>query len=156
MSTIHRFRPTFLISVVVVAFGLVAPGAVNAQEEVVAEELDLAAREHVPVLAPAAPSWDETSGYGAVEVSRAAIGHEAVVSEDTLSGHEASAALGLSWDELSGYGAVEANRAANAMPIAGPCYLGTALASGQRTESAHLATVLLPGAGEVSAALAAC
>jgi hypothetical protein len=56
------------------------------------------ARESVLVMAPvAAPSWDETSGYGSVEASRAA----------------ASAALAPdpSWDTTSGYGAVEASRA---------------------------------------------
>jgi hypothetical protein len=61
-------------------------------------------------------------------------------------------ATSSSWDETSGYGSVEASRAAMALPEVpasggtSPDYLPAALASGQRSESAHLTTVALPGA----------
>jgi hypothetical protein len=99
MFTIHRYRTGFLGITTVLAVALVA--SVTAQTE----DQQIAA-------APAAPSWDETSGYGAVEANRAVIGHDDVVSGYVATGHEASAAMGLSWDETSGCGAVEANRAA--------------------------------------------
>ncbi len=112
MSTIHRFRPAVSVLVTVLTFALSAPITVDAEEQVVAEEQILAAEEQVPALAPVAgPSWDETSGYGSVEASRAAIGHDDGVSDYGPTGHEASAAMGLSWDEMSGYGSVEASRA---------------------------------------------
>jgi hypothetical protein len=94
--------------------------------------------EHLRAIVAAAPSWDETSGYGAVEASRATIGspaaststeqtrlfaaQQALLSPD-LGGlqEEALAAVvsaGQSWDETSGYRSVEASRAANAIPVA--------------------------------------
>jgi hypothetical protein len=112
MSTIHRFRPAVSVLVTVLTFALSAPITVHAEEQVVAEEQILAAEEQIPALAAVAgPSWDESSGYGSVEASRAAIGHDYGVSEYGPTGHEASAAMGLSWDEKSGYGSVEASRA---------------------------------------------
>jgi hypothetical protein len=112
MSTIHRFRPAVSVLVTVLTFALSAPITVHAEEQVVAEEQILAADEQIPALAAVAgPSWDESSGYGSVEASRAAIGHDDGVSEYGPTGHEASAAMGLSWDEMSGYGSVEASRA---------------------------------------------
>ena len=112
MSTIHRFRPAVSVLVTVLTFALSAPITVHADEQVVAEEQILAAEEQIPALAAVAgPSWDESSGYGSVEASRAAIGHDDGVSEYGPTGHEASAAMGLSWDEMSGYGSVEASRA---------------------------------------------
>jgi hypothetical protein len=83
------------------------------------------------IVAPGA-SWDETSGYGAVEASRATIGHPAEsttsqatrvlaaqhvlqtgdigsMQEERLSAIVSAAPL---WDETSGYGSVEASRAA--------------------------------------------
>jgi hypothetical protein len=112
MSTIHRFRPAVSVLVTVLTFALSAPITVHAEEQVVAEEQILAAEEQIPALAAVAgPSWDESSGYGTVEASRAAIGHDDGVSEYGPTGHEASAAMGLSWDEMSGYGSVEASRA---------------------------------------------
>jgi hypothetical protein len=114
MQTVHRFRTTFLVTVVVVAFTLIAPSAVNAQEEVVTEEQFRAAQEQAPVLAPAVPSWDEASGYGAVEASRANV--SALLSSQLMSGQEQflalAAATAVAWDDTSGYGAVEASRAA--------------------------------------------
>ena len=83
MSKVHRF-PSFLLALgALVALSLTAPAAAQVEEEVLA--------------VPAGPSWDETSGYGAVEASRAAA---------------PEAAIGASWDESSGYGSVEASRAA--------------------------------------------
>jgi hypothetical protein len=112
MSTIHRFRPAVSVLVTVLTFALSAPITVHAEEQVVAEEQILAAEEQIPALAAVAgPSWDESSGYGSVEASRVAIGHDDGVSEYGPTGHEASAAMGLSWDEMSGYGSVEASRA---------------------------------------------
>jgi hypothetical protein len=114
MQTVRRFRTTFLVTVVVVAFALIAPGAVNAQEEVVTEEQSRAAQEQASVLAPAVPSWDETSGYGAVEASRADV--SALLSSQLMSGQEQFLALAvatvMAWDDTSGYGSLEASRAA--------------------------------------------
>jgi hypothetical protein len=94
--------------------------------------------EHLRAIVAAAPSWDETSGYAAVEASRATIGspaaststeqtrlfaaQQALLSPD-LGGlqEEALAAVvsaGQLWDETSGYRSVEAGRAANAIPVA--------------------------------------
>src|SRR5918999_1121546 len=99
MSTSYRSRTVFSVFVAVFAITLAAPIAVHAEEQVVVEEQILAAEEQVPALAPVAgPSWDETSGYGSVEASRAAIGHDDEVSGYGPTGHEASA-MGLSWDE---------------------------------------------------------
>ena len=64
MRTIHQFRAVFSAFFAVLAFALVAPIAVNADEVIAAEEQVLAP-------APAVLSWDETSGYGSVEASRA-------------------------------------------------------------------------------------
>jgi hypothetical protein len=88
------------------------------------------------IVAPGA-SWDETSGYGAVEASRATIGHPAVsttnqanrvfAAERALLSHDlgslqeealaAIVAAAPSWDETSGYGSVEASRAAASMLV---------------------------------------
>ena len=60
--------------------------------------------EALRAVVAAALAWDESSGYGAVEASRTAIGHEDGVSGYTPTGHEAEAAIGPSWDDTSGYG----------------------------------------------------
>src|SRR5215210_2311815 len=65
MRTIRRPGTVLSAFVAMFAFALVAPIAVNADDEVIAPE------EPVLASAPAAPSWDETSGYGSVEASRA-------------------------------------------------------------------------------------
>ncbi len=134
MRTIHRFRTVFSAFVAVLAFALVAPIAVNADDEVIAAE------EQVLVPAPAVPSWDETSGYGSVEASRAGAstlfaanaapswddtsGYGSVeasraelsglLSGEVISGQEQALAMAAAkaWDETSGYGSVEASRAA--------------------------------------------
>jgi hypothetical protein len=191
MSMIHRSRTAVSVFVTVLTFAFSTPFAVHADEQIIAEEQVLAAEEQDPALAPAGPSWDETSGYGSVEANRAAahvhlapivgpswdetsgygsveavranIGHDYEVSGDAATGHEASAAVGLSWDDTSGYGSVEASRAAASAllaPVAAPStcidYIPAALASGRRAESAHLATVPLPGEVAVSGPFTDC
>lgn len=59
MSRIDRFRPAVSVFVADLIFTNSTPIAVNAQEQ-------------DPVLPPAVPSSDETSGYGSVEASSAA------------------------------------------------------------------------------------
>jgi hypothetical protein len=92
MPTSLLIRAAKLTFAAVLTFGLSAPLTVNADDVVVGEEQVLTA-------APAAPSWDETSGYGSVETSRA-----------TASALRAPVS-GPTWDETSGYGSVEASRA---------------------------------------------
>jgi hypothetical protein len=91
------------------------------------------------LLAPvAAPSWDETSGYRSVEASRATIGHPAA----STSASTTQVPADVRWAPVRAI-APEASLEAN-HPVS-PDYLSTALASGRRTESAHLAAVSLPG-----------
>ena len=112
MSMIRRSRTVFSIFAAVLIFAFVAPIAVNADDGVIAAE------EQILAEASAAPSWDETSGYGSVEASRAEL--STVVSSEVISGQEQALviveAAARSWDETSGYGSVEASRAT--MPIA--------------------------------------
>src|SRR6187431_1763008 len=107
MQTVHRFRAMFLITVVVVAFTLIAPGAITAQEESVAGEQLLAEQEQDSLLAPTVPSWDETSGYGSVEASR------------TAASALFAPVAGPSWDESSGYASVERTRAGASALLSG-------------------------------------
>jgi hypothetical protein len=140
MSTIHRSRSFFLGSAAFIALALFAPGTVNADDAIpVIAPVASQSTDAVPVMAPVVgPSWDETSGYGAVEASRATIGHPApsttleqtrmaVAQRALLTGDIGSmqeehllaiVAAAPSWDATSGYGAVEASRAANALPAA--------------------------------------
>jgi len=94
--------------------------------------------EHLLALVAAAPSWDEISGYGAVEASRAMIAYPVssssaaqtrlLAAQRALQGGDlgsvqenslrAVVSAGQSWDETSGYRSVEASRAANAIPVA--------------------------------------
>src|SRR5829696_10554330 len=141
MYTSYHTRTVFSVFVAVFAIILAAPIAVNAQDQVIADEQVLVAENQAPALAPSVPSWDESSGYGSVEASRAAAsallapvagsswdetsGYGSVersraemtasLSGELISGQEQAAALAaaMSWDEMSGYGAVEASRAAN-------------------------------------------
>jgi hypothetical protein len=71
MRTIRPSRTVFSVFVAVFAITLAAPIAVDAEEQVVADEQVLAAEDQAPALAPSVPSWDESSGYGSVEASRA-------------------------------------------------------------------------------------
>jgi hypothetical protein len=93
--------------------------------------------------AAAATLWDATSGYGSVEASRAANALPAAstsqVSPDVRWAPTRSLGLAPSWDETSGSGPMETSRAAIASDP------GSALAAGTRAESAHLATIPLPG-----------
>ena len=100
MFTVRRSRTTFVAIAALFAIALVAPAAAQVDDQPLA-------------AAPTGPSWDETSGYGTVEVSRATIGHDGLASGEAsgTTGREASAAIGYSWDETSGYGSVEASRA---------------------------------------------
>ena len=135
MHTIHRSRTSSFGLVALIALALFAPLPAGA------EEPGLAA-------APAGPSWDETSGYGAVEASRAAASEllaepagaieplpslaakrvstarHALASGDLGSMQEdalaAVVAASTTWDESSGYGSVEASRAAAATLLASP------------------------------------
>ena len=68
MSTIHQFRPAVSVFVTALTFAFSTPFAVNAEDEVIVS-LEEA---QVLVAVPAGSSWDETSGYGSVEASRAA------------------------------------------------------------------------------------
>ena len=146
MFTSHHSRTAISAFVTVLTLALSAPSAVPAQEQVIADEQVLAAEERAPALAPAVPSWDESSGYGVVEASRAAASVllasgsapswddtsrygsveasraelSTMVSGEVVSGQEQVLAMvavaAKSWDETSGYGSVEASRAT--MPIA--------------------------------------
>jgi hypothetical protein len=81
-------------------------------------------------------SWDETSGYGSVEASRAANALPAAPAASTT-----QVPADVRWAPggvIAPESSVEARGGAN------PDYLPAALASGTRTESAHLATVALP------------
>ena len=114
-----------------------ASRALAAERALLSGEMGSLEEEHLRAVVAAAPSWDETSGYGAVEASRATIDYPAVstsaeqtrvlaaqralqggglgsLQEDALR----AVVAGPSWDETSGYGSVEASRAANAVPVA--------------------------------------
>ena len=69
----------------VLAGTLFAPMTINAEDQILA-------------MAPAAPSWDDASGYGSVETSRAQIDVFMAPTADST------------WEATSGYRAVEANR----------------------------------------------
>jgi hypothetical protein len=51
--------------------------AVAAERALLTGDIGSMQEEHLFAIVAAAPSWDETSGYGAVEASRASIGHAA-------------------------------------------------------------------------------
>lgn len=90
MSNMHRV-PVFLLALgALVSLCFAAPAAAQVEQE--------------PLAVPAGPSWDETSGYGAVEEARATIGHASAVP---------------SWHDMSGYGSVEASHATIAYSPAG-------------------------------------
>jgi hypothetical protein len=115
MSMIRRSRTVFSTFAAVLTFALATPIAVIAEDEVIATE------EQVLAAAPAAPSWDELSGYGSVESSRgevSALWSGAVIPDQEQALAYAAAAAATLWDATSGYGSVEATRAANALPAA--------------------------------------
>jgi hypothetical protein len=144
MSALHRSRAVSSL-VAVLMLTLAAPIAVHADDEVLVEEPVLAAQDQDPALAPAAP-----------------VMFPAQVSPDVRW------APGPAW--LAASRAAAARRVAPAFPAWGaarwsPLPLCEAtnrdsmpaqLASGQRAESAHLATVPLPGQDTGDGALAVC
>ncbi len=84
MTRIQHSRKVAFGIAVVLAGALISPMAGGAEEPTLA-------------VAPGLPTWDQTSGYGPVEASRAAAA-SLLVSD-------------ASWDATSGYGAVERSRA---------------------------------------------
>jgi hypothetical protein len=171
MSTMQGPHTAITAFVTVLTFALVAPVAVSAEDQVLTEEQGLAAEEQDAALAPAVPSWDEASGYGSVEASRAANALAAlpvVITTQVPSDVRWAPDTGPAW--LAASRAAAARRAAPAFPewdaarwspvepsqATSPDYIPAALASGQRPESAHLATVPLPGEAAVDGALAEC
>jgi hypothetical protein len=171
MSTIHRFRPAVSVFVTVLTFALSAPFAVNAEDEVIVSLEE----EQVPTAAPAAPSWDEASGYGSVEASRAAVSAlcaagtasswddtsgygsveasraevSALLSDELTSGRDQAlafaAAAAMLWDETSGYGSVEASRAAASALLAPVAGLSWDDTSGYGSVEASRAEMALDG-----------
>jgi hypothetical protein len=134
MSTTKRSRTAISVFAAMFTVALSTPLMVHAEDQVIGAE------DQVIALAPVAgPSWDETSGYGAVEASRATIGHpapsttldqtrmaaaeRALLTGDIGSMQEESllaiVTAAPSWDETSGYGSVEASRAMIRHPAAG-------------------------------------
>jgi hypothetical protein len=97
-----------------------------AQQVLLSSDLGSLQEETLMGVVATAMTWDETSGYGSVEASRAHIGHLAPIagsSWDAITGQStvranrrgtalyATSAPSPSWDETSGYGSVEASRA---------------------------------------------
>jgi hypothetical protein len=107
MQTIHRSRTVSFVIGVMLASAVSAPTAAQTADQELA-------------LAPApGQSWDESSGYAAVESVRAEV--RTLLSGELISGRDQAlaaehAAVEL-WEEMSGYGAVEASRAENAMSV---------------------------------------
>jgi hypothetical protein len=105
--------------------------AIAAERALLSGNIGSMQEEDLRAIVAAAPSWDETSGYGAVESSRATIGSPAtstsaeqtlvLAAQQALQGGDlgsmqedallAVVSAGQSWDETSGYGAVETSRA---------------------------------------------
>jgi hypothetical protein len=54
-----------------------ATRALTAQRALLTGDIGSMQEEHLSAIVAAAPSWDDTSGYGSVETSRATIGHAA-------------------------------------------------------------------------------
>jgi hypothetical protein len=103
MSTNHRARLLCLGKAVALALILLAPVAVNAEDD-------------VTVLAPAAaPSVEDTSADDVRAATRAIAAQRALLTGDIGSMQEerllAIVAAAPSWDDTSGYGSVEASRA---------------------------------------------
>jgi hypothetical protein len=127
-----------------------APRVFAAQQALQSPDLGSMQEEALLAVVAASPSWDETSGYRAVEAARAANALPAapavIMSQVPSDVRWAPALTGAdpTGDESSGYHAFEASRAA-ARGATSPDSLLTALATGQRSESAHLSTVPLPG-----------
>jgi hypothetical protein len=104
--------------------------AVAAERALLNGDIGSMQEEHLFAIVAAAPSWDETSGYGSVEESRAAA--------SVLLAPVAAP----SWDETSGYGEVEASRAMIGHPAASTTSEQTrALAAQQALRSPDLGSL---------------
>jgi hypothetical protein len=130
-----------------------------AQHALAAGDLGSMQEDVLFAVVAASASWDVTSGYGSVEASRAANAlatASATVTTQVPSDVRWAPDTGPAW--LADSREAAARRAAPAFPewdaarwspiepsqSTNPAYLPAALASGERTESAHLATVGLP------------
>jgi hypothetical protein len=145
-----------------------ATRALAAERALLVGDIGSLQEERLRAIVAAAPSWDETSGYGAVEASRATIGSPAtstsaeqtrlLAAQHALQGGDLGslqedALLAVpSWDETSGYGSVEASRAANAIPVA-PTVSTTQVPAGVRW--APVRTIAPASSFEASRVLAA-
>jgi hypothetical protein len=137
MSTLHRHRTGFSAFAAVLAFVLCAPMAVNAEDEVITAD------EQILAAAPALPSWDESSGYGSVEASRAAA--------YTL----LAPAPAPTWEETSGYASVEATRAEVSALVSGEMMTSQAQALAFAAAAAATLWDATSGYGSVEASRAA-
>jgi hypothetical protein len=149
-----------------------ATRALAAERALLVGDIGSLQEERLRAIVAAAPSWDETSGYGAVEASRATIGSPAtstsaeqtrlLAAQHALQGGDlgslqedallAVLSAAPSWDETSGYGSVEASRAANAIPVA-PTVSTTQVPAGVRW--APVRTIAPASSFEASRVLAA-
>jgi hypothetical protein len=146
---------------------ITATRALAAQSALQSVDIGSMHEDRLLAIVAATPFWDQISGYGAVEASRATIGHQAT-SPAQVPSDVRWALAGPGW--LAASRAAAARRAAPAFPewdaargsppepdlATNPDYIPTGIASGQRAESAHLATIPLPGEDTADGALAVC
>jgi len=143
--------------------------ALAAQDALLSGELGSLQEERLRAIvaaAPvAAPSWDEISGYGAVEASRATIDYPtssaSAAQTRVLAAQHALQGGDLGSMQEDALFAVVASASTTQVPAdvrwapadtigpassraVSPDYLPVALGTGTRTESAHLATIALP------------
>jgi hypothetical protein len=135
-----------------------AARALAAQRALQSGDIGSLQEDRLLAIVATAASWDETSGCGVVEANRASIVEDgastALVSQTSADVRWAPDA-GPAW--LAAGGAAAAHRPPLELHQAtNPDEIPAALASGQRAESAHLATVPLPGEDTVDGTLAAC
>jgi hypothetical protein len=142
-----------------------ATRALAAQGALQSGEMGSLQEEHLRAIVAAAPSWDETSGYGAVEASRATIAYPAASAsaEETrvLAAQQALQSPDLGSLQEDALFAVVASASTAQVPAdvrwapadtigpassraVSPGYLPVALGTGTRSESVHLATIALP------------
>jgi hypothetical protein len=106
--------------------------AIAAERALLSGDIGSMQEDALLAVVSAAPSWDETSGYGAVEASRAVIGHPVTSTTEQVSPEVRWAPAGTIGPESS----IEASYAV------GPDYLPGALERGTRAESPLLWTIL--------------
>jgi len=138
MPKIHRSREVVLSIAATVAFALITPMVATAEEQV------LNAAPAAPVIAPG-PSADANHAATAVYEALAYGPSREEPNAAATAVYEALA-YGPLWDAANGY--------RYNLPAADA--LRAALASGRRAESAHLATVPLPGQEAVHVTPADC